>query len=441
MHTQLNSLPQWLAYLERVHPSEIDLGLQRVAKVADRLGLTKPKATLISVAGTNGKGSCVCTMEALLAQQSLSVGAFTSPHLIHFNERIRVNAENADDASICEAFAAIEAARQEISLTYFEFATLAAFYIFQARQLDYWLLEVGLGGRLDAVNLLDADIAIITSIDLDHQAWLGNTREAIAKEKAGILRNNTPCIVAEPEPPQSLVDIVHDLSCAHYQYPRDFYISAEGALKITASEADKGNDFLQFAGVQPQLPLPSVAAACQALALLKQLPSEQPLKAVLNTLGLAGRFQKVEYQQSTVILDVAHNPAACELLAHKLQQLQAEGGEPCSVTAVVGMMQDKDISACLAPLLTLVSDWITTDLQLPRAATAQQLQGILQQLGVRPQHRQAVQSVAQGLQAALSASFGLQAEPGNTKPRLVLVCGSFYTVAEGLAYLKQGVPS
>jgi len=204
--------------LETLHPKEIELGLKRVSTVAERMGLLSPTAKVITVAGTNGKGSCVRTMEALLAAQNISCGAYTSPHLRRYNERVRLNAVEASDQALCEAFAEINAARAEISLTYFEFATLAALTLFQKHQLDYWLLEVGLGGRLDAVNILDPDVAVITQIDLDHQEWLGDTREVIAVEKAGILRSGMPCIIADEKPPGTLTAAAEGLACSVYQY-------------------------------------------------------------------------------------------------------------------------------------------------------------------------------------------------------------------------------
>ncbi len=405
-----------------------------MAQVAARLGVDKPAATVITVAGTNGKGSCVRTMEALLTAQSLATGAFTSPHLLAFNERIRVNGVNASDGEICQAFAAIESARQDISLTYFEFAALAALYIFQQQDLDYWLLEVGLGGRLDAVNIVDADLAVITSIDLDHQAWLGDTREAIAGEKAGILRNKIPCVVAEPAPPASLLKIIRSLQCQHFQYGKAFDLSPAGQLRLSLDSAtgDVAGAPQRFtlAGLRPGLPLHSVAAGCQALAIVNCLPLPEMLRSILNNVTLAGRFQVETWQGLRVVLDVAHNPAASRLLAAKLEHFRQRNAT-YFVTAIVGMMQDKDIEGCFAPLISQIAHWILAELPTARAATPQQMRQALQRLGVAQTQVQTAHSAEHAFR--LAQIHGETAQ-GAQSP-LLLVAGSFHTVAKGLAFI------
>lgn len=421
---QLHSLAAWLDWLEKNHPTEIDLGLERITRVAERMALLKPEAKVITVAGTNGKGSCVAATASLLGAAGLSVGVYTSPHLLHYNERIVVDGNPVADDEICSAFEAIFTACQQttadssapISLTYFEYGTLAALEIFRRRQVAAMVLEVGLGGRLDAINIIDADIAVITSIALDHTDWLGDTREVIGFEKAGIMRSGKPAVCADFSPPQSVLDHAQKLSAPLYLISRDFgySIESDSAWNWWNSDAEFLSQPL------PQLPLPSVAAALQVASILELDLTGLDAFNRVAALRVPGRFQTLHWRERLVILDVAHNPAATAYLVERLQQ-----GEACSkIHGIVAMMADKDRAQSLANLKGLLNSWYIADLSdIPRAASVEQLRQNLIDLDV---DIQSSGSVADCLNAAY-----LKSAPGDR----LLVFGSFYTVAAGLQAL------
>lgn len=418
---QLDSLSAWLAWLEQNHPQEIDLGLARVACVAARMGLLKPSAKVVTVAGTNGKGSCVTATAALLSSAGFSVGVYTSPHLIRYNERVVVNGEMVSDEEICSTFAAIYAACQQtsdadpqvISLTYFEYGTLAALEIFRRRAVSVMVLEVGLGGRLDAVNIIDADVAVITSIALDHTDWLGDTREQIGFEKAGIMRAGKPAICADLDPPQSLLKQAVDLSAPLYLINRDFgYATQDSGWEWWNSDKRFSSNPL------PQLPLPSLAAAMQAVLLLGVEVESANAFSVLANLRVPGRFQTTTWRNRKVTLDVAHNPAATAYLAGRLAQ---EVPPTAKIHAVVAMMSDKDRGQSLANLKNRIDCWYLADLSaIPRAASVEQLRQNLHDLGLADVFSG---GVAECLDAALQQS--------NPDDR-ILVFGSFFTVSAAL---------
>lgn len=418
---RFSSLADWLGWLETSHPSEIELGLTRVREVAVRLQLLTPSATSITIAGTNGKGSCVTACASLLQAAGFSVGVYTSPHLLHYAERIQINGRPVSDADICLAFEKIADAAGTISLTYFEYGTLAALEIFQRYQVAYQVLEVGLGGRLDAINIIDADIAVITSIALDHQDWLGDTRELIGYEKAGILRPGKPFVCADPAPPQTIIDCAASLQAQAYFIGRDFsYLqkASHWQWSGTSAQGDAVNLPLM---ATPQLPLPSMAAALQVLYLLA-IPLPLPeIEKTLSGVRLAGRFQKIVYREREFIVDVAHNPAATEYLAQRLS------AEPCAgkTYALVAMMADKDCAASLANLAAAVDKWYLADLtHISRAAAPQVLAKHLAALAVSVQ--------GQGEVAALIAQLLVQTSAADR----ILIFGSFYTVAAALLYLQ-----
>jgi dihydrofolate synthase / folylpolyglutamate synthase len=420
------TLNEWLDWQQTSHPKEIDLGLERVAGVAATMGLLQPSAKVITVAGTNGKGSCVAALEAIIGAAGKRCGAFTSPHLIHYRERIRIDSIASSDADLCAAFAAIDQARGPISLTYFEFSALAAFYLFQREPLDYWLLEVGLGGRLDATNILDTDIAIVTSIDIDHVEWLGDNREVIGREKAGIFRAAKPVVCADPSPPLSLLEHAERLGAPVQAIGRDFGYrqQAEGTVFWSGQR--------ELSPVAVNLPLPSLAAAyhvAQMLGLLESLggsttndSGDWEPERVFADLTLAGRMQwfsvgNKRVGNKRIVLDVAHNPAAMVLLAQNLDK--AVGGSRLAV--VVAMMRDKDIGQSLAPLLPLVDEWAVTNIQdLPRAASAEEISACLPLANKR-----LYVSVAEALDH-LTQSPSVE---------VIVVTGSFYTVAAAQAWL------
>lgn len=413
-------LDDWLSWQERCHPSAIDLGLERVRQVAVCLELLRPSAKVITVAGTNGKGSCVAALSWWLRRQGARVGAYTSPHLVNYNERVQVDGQLVSDQALCSAFAAIDQARGNISLTYFEFATLAALYLFAQETLDYWILEVGLGGRLDATNILTPDLTIITSVALDHIEWLGDNREAIGYEKAGICRAGVPLIVADPQPPQSVLSHAETLSCPSYWIDQQFEVIALNS----GWQVRLGERIYPIPGLQ--LPPWSVAAALQAADLLGRLgdPSEVGDDLVeLADIQLPGRLQRCLVKGRTLVLDVAHNPAAT---LHLAEQLQARWPED-TWQIIVTMMADKNISEALLPLVPLAHTWhLTTVPNLPRAASAAQLAEVLDQMGAR--------GVMQSYEAVTDALSSVLAAGG---PSPILVTGSFYAVADALRYLDR----
>ncbi|WP_226647940.1 bifunctional tetrahydrofolate synthase/dihydrofolate synthase [Microbulbifer variabilis] len=410
----MSSLQDWLARLERLHPTEIELGLERVSSVAATLGVQKPAATVITVAGTNGKGSCVATMEALLCHAGHSVGAYSSPHLLRFNERIRINGEEVSDQQLVESFVAVEAARGETSLTYFEFTTLAALWLYQRAGVEYALLEVGLGGRLDAVNLVDADLAIITSVAIDHEDWLGSDREVIGREKAGILRPGAPFVCADSAPPQSVLSASEKQASSSYFIGQDFGITSSGG-----SEAYHFGD-LVLSIPNISLPRPSIAAALTALALLDALPQEG-VETALGQIALPGRCQQVVWHERNLLLDVGHNPAAAEYLSIWLAAHPVEG----KTHALVAAMKDKDLVGLFSPVRELVDRWHPALLpENNRAADGEALCAALQKAGVdETKVDRRCPTVADGLRQLLP-TLGSQDR--------LLVYGSFFTVAEVL---------
>jgi dihydrofolate synthase/folylpolyglutamate synthase len=419
---QTLSLQDWLEWLEQCHPKEIDLGLDRIRQVAERLNLLTPAARIITVAGTNGKGSCATTAAVLLRESGLRVGVYTSPHLIHYNERIVVDGVTASDNEICQAFIAIASACDDISLTYFEYGTLAALEIFNRRKVDVMVLEVGLGGRLDAVNILAPDVAVITSIDLDHSDWLGNTRESIGIEKAGIMRTNRPVVCADPEPPVSLFTTAQVLGAQWYGVGQAY------GYRVDSSGWSWWGQDIKAVGLElifptlPSLPLPSIAAAMQAVALLGVDLSSLSLSQTISQLCMPGRFQSVIYHGREIILDVAHNPAASAYLYKRLQN------SPCAgrTFALVAMMADKDKLNSLRNLAPAIDAWYLADLaDIPRAAPVEQLEQDLARLGLSVAGRGSVAECLK-LLCACAGEFDR-----------IVVWGSFYTVAAALAVVQS----
>ncbi|WP_299584675.1 bifunctional tetrahydrofolate synthase/dihydrofolate synthase [uncultured Microbulbifer sp.] len=415
----MSSLQDWLIRLERLHPTEIELGLERVSSVAETLGVQKPAPQVITVAGTNGKGSCVAVMEALLCRAGRSVGAYSSPHLLRFNERMRINGDEVSDRELVDAFIAVEAARGDTSLTYFEFTTLAALWLYQRAGVEFALLEVGLGGRLDAVNLVDADLAIITSVAVDHEDWLGSDREVIGREKAGILRPGAPFVCADSAPPQSVLSAAEKQASSSYFIGQDFSISPSGSRETY--------HFGELALPIPEisLPRPSIAAGLTALALLDALPGAGA-ETALAQIALPGRCQQVHWHARNLLLDVGHNPAAAEHLARWLASHPVAG----QTHALVAVMQDKDLPGLFAPLGGVVDRWHPALLpENTRAAETEALLTGLEQAGIAETNvDQRCPTVADGLQLLLP-TLGPQDR--------LLVFGSFFTVAEVLQQVRD----
>ncbi|MBA4696781.1 MAG: bifunctional tetrahydrofolate synthase/dihydrofolate synthase [Legionella sp.] len=416
------SLAEWLQTLEKRHTQEIQLGLDRIKEVAARLDLLKPRARVISVGGTNGKGSTVAALEAIYTTAGYQVACYTSPHLLAFNERIRVNKSPITDQALIEAFQVIENARQNIHLTYFEMATLAALWYFEHRSLDLILLEVGLGGRLDATNIIDSDLAIITTIDLDHQAFLGNTREAIGQEKAGILRPGRSFVYADHAPPQTILDAAAKLNCTDYWFDRDYAYEEQGDSLRFVSYAAKSMTTLPMVSPSatpivirsPRLHKKAIAAAIQTtFALADILPVKpQHIQESLEKVQLSGRLEWID-GQITTLLDVSHNPQAATYLSEYLKKQDWQG----KIYAVFSALADKDIAGLIEPLLALVDTWYPACLTGNRAASKEQLSAAFKTYGI-------INFCFENPRAAYECAYRHA-----TQGDLILVYGSFYTIA------------
>lgn len=407
------SIEQWLVYLSEIHPKNIEMGLERVALVFKRMELDFSHKTVITVAGTNGKGTTCAMIEQALLLQKKRVAVFSSPHLIDYRERLRVQGKMLTPEAHCAAFAAIEHARGDISLTYFEFGTLQALYLMAQSDCDYLLLEVGLGGRLDAVNIIDANIAIITSIDLDHQEWLGTTREAIAVEKAGIFRPNIPVIIGEPSPPNSLIKAAAELNVkAAWQGQGFSFVS-------TPTSFTWKNDQYHFENLPvPFIPAQNASTALQALSIIGVTLSQNFIEQVFAQTRLSGRRQILQINP-TIMLDVAHNPHATRLLANDIAALSHQ-----RVIAVVAMLGDKDIAKSLEPLIEVVDEWYCASLTVPRGAPAAKIVSVLSQANLVLDF------------ASVSSAFEAACKNAQ-KEDFIVVFGSFYTVAEVLTLVEE----
>ena len=420
------TLDDWLAHCERLHPKTIDMTLDRVKAVKDRLGITFECPTVV-VAGTNGKGSTCAMLESIALHAGYRVGLYIKPHLVHFQERCRVGGEPVSAESLVPHFEAVEAARGDITLTYFEFTTLAIMRRLQHEPLDLVILEVGLGGRLDAVNVIDADCAVITSIDLDHTEFLGPDRESVGREKAGIMRGARPVVVSDPMPPASLAASAAEVGADLRQLGRDFTFSGDRNQWQWAGRDKRfsGMGYPALRGVNQLLNASGVLAAFEALA--DRLPiSAQAVRTGLALVELPGRFQ-VLAGQPVVVLDVAHNPHAVAALAQNLDQM---GFFP-HTHAVFGAMADKDLAGILARVAPLVDHWHFTDLPLPRAASATGLETAFLAAGLKTPPGVTTATHATPLDALHAAAA--EATPADR----ILVFGSFYTVG---GVLQAGLP-
>jgi dihydrofolate synthase/folylpolyglutamate synthase len=415
-------LADWLSRLEDLHPTSIDLGLDRVSQVWQRLALDFDGIPIITIGGTNGKGSSQAMLEAIYLAQGYSTGVYSSPHLLRYNERIRLNGQPATDADICNAFAAIEAVRGDISLTYFEFGTLAAFWLFARACPQVLILEVGLGGRLDAVNILDADVALITSIDYDHEDWLGKDIDQIAREKAGILRPGRIGVFNGSRPPQGLLDAAQAIGARLWLQGRDYGYECEAG----------GQGWHWWQGVKrlEHLPAPALsgvhqyANAAAALAVIEALQDRLPVTPVamaqgLQALKLPGRFQIIQ-DSPQVILDVAHNPEAARSLAATLSRQPCQG----RTLAIFGIMADKDAKAVVAELIPLVDLWLPAAPGLPRAMPVSEVAALLKREG------------AQAIEPAPSLAHAYARARALAGPLdRILVFGSFFVLGEILELL------
>ena len=425
--TSPQTLDDWLAHCEQLHPVAIDMGLERVKVVADRMGL-QLKCPVITVAGTNGKGSTCAMLESILRQAGYRTGVYTSPHLVRFEERLRIGGETVDAAELVASFVTVARARvenAEVSLTYFEFSTLAILDVMAHSNLDVAILEVGLGGRLDAVNIMDADCAVITSIDLDHMALLGDNRESIGFEKAGIMRAGRPVVVSDPVPPQSVLDRAKELGADLWQFGRDFNFSGDQQQWGWAGRGRRYSG-LAYPALRGANQLVNAAGVLAALTALRdKLPvTAQAVRNGFAFVELPGRFQIIPGQPQ-LVLDVAHNPHSVAALA---ANLDAMGFFP-TTHAVFGAMADKDLSPMLAKINPLIDKWYFTDLPTPRAESAVNLQA-----------KWCIQNTRKDVDCASFANpvAALNAAVAAAKPTdRIVVFGSFYTVG---GVLQNGVP-
>ncbi len=417
------TLGEWLSYIEGLHPLAIDMGLERVARVRDALGL-EFHGPIITVGGTNGKGSTCAMLEAILSEERYRVGLYTSPHLLSYNERVRVDGVPVDDERLAAAFERVESVRGATPLTYFEFGTLAAWVVFATSQLDALVLEVGLGGRLDAVNAFDADCAVVTSIGIDHIDYLGASREAIAREKAGIFRSGRPAICAESDPPATLIDHASAIGADLQLIGRDFRYEGSRDQWLF-----RGRGITRPAISPPALrgrrQLANASACLAALDVLRErLPvSMQSVRHGLMNVRLPGRFEVLPGRPA-VVLDVAHNPQAAEVLAENL----ADMGRFASTTAVIGMLKDKDIEGVCRLLKGRIERWHAASLEGPRAASAAEVAAAIRQSGALG----AIECFD-----SPRAAFAQAASGAGENDRIV-VFGSFLTVADVMAARASG---
>ena len=427
MPATFQNLDDWLQHLEQAHPVGIDMGLERITRVKDALGLHFD-ALIFTVAGTNGKGSTCALLESILLAASYKVGCHTSPHFLKFNERARINGEMVGDALLLEHFEIVEKARSSLpnppSLTYFEFTTLAIMHLFSKAGLDAVILEVGLGGRLDAVNIIDPDCAIVTSVDIDHVGFLGDTREKIGFEKAGIFRTEKPAVCGDPVPPQSLIDHAQEIGADLWLLGKDYNFQGD---KQQWGWAGRGRRFsgLGYPALRGANQLLNASAVIAALTAVRdRLPvGAQEIRNGMAWVELPGRFQVLP-GQPTIILDVAHNPHASAALAQNLENMAYH---PYTL-AVFGAMADKDIDGVLKPMMGKVDFWYFCDLPTDRAARGVELAERLKALGFQ-EGKDAGVEVFKNPELAYQAALKKAGEGDR-----ITVFGSFYTVAGVLAY-------
>ena len=417
-----DDLNTWLNYWSHVHVTGIDLGLERVIPVAEKLGVTRPNAQVFTVAGTNGKGSTTTTLAAILNAQGYQVGLYQSPHIYRFNERVKLSGIEVDDQTLVDAFVQVDQARRacDLSLSFFEATTLAAFVIFKNKQCDVWVLEVGLGGRLDVVNVVDPDVAVITNIGLDHIDWLGDTIEKIAFEKAGIIRPDIPVIFGGLQSlPHAIQNKVKECEAKLYVADRDYFYQ----------DTDDGQDWLfASSGTTLKLPMGSLALENIATAVAAILSSEVHVTQAAITQGiqqahLQGRFEIRQIQGKTVIFDAGHNPHGVEFLLKQLRKFLEYHKQYTEVISVFSMLADKDINSVVNLLKDTISTWKIAPLIAPRAAEIAQLDDALQ--GETVQHFKSVQ---------LAFKSALNETKNN---QLILVCGSFHTLEAVWEYLEE----
>ena len=424
--TRADNLQTWLDYLEHGHFKAIDMGLERIKSVASNLDLLHPAPYVITVAGTNGKGSTCRFLEVALMKLGLKVGVYSSPHLIRYNERVRINGQVLDDQAHIDSFTEIDQ-NKTASLTYFEFSTLSALKLFKDAKLDVVILEVGLGGRLDATNIVDPHLAVITSIDIDHVAFLGNNREDIGREKAGIFRANIPVIIGEPDCPQSILAIAQDLNAQKFQRNVDWQYEVKDGTFYWQSQTTQFNTL-----PMPLIPIPNAGTAIAALLKTPFNVSEQVIRETLQEAQMTGRFQQLQAAdfahfsgqkpKAQVIIDVGHNPHAARYLAERLQVVKK-----AKIFAIFSCLEDKELSGIVQPLREVIDEWHCVGLDCWRGQSGQAVFDKL--VNVLPN---ATACVYENVDAIAPILFE-QAEEQD----IILVFGSFHTVADFVLFLEK----
>lgn len=437
------NLAHWLSYIEQLHSKSIVMGLDRVNAMIARMQLT-PNFKIITVAGTNGKGSTTAMLEKIYCQAGYKVGCYTSPHLLHYNERLRLNHQEVSDEALCQAFSSVEAARtannQPIELTYFEFGTLAAVWYLMQINIDVAILEIGLGGRLDAVNAFEPDCAIVTNVDLDHQDYLGDTREKIGFEKAGVYRSAKPAICGDANPPDSLQDYVKKINAHFLNITKDFTVTQHDTYwqyqlkknKITTIDYD-----LPYPALIGDYQLQNAASAITAVEMLQtKLPVKQAqIAQALQEVALPGRFEILQVPSNkglaTVIFDVAHNPHAARALQKNLQKIKSV--TPAKIIAIFAMLSDKDIASVVEKLKNVIDIWYVADIDQVRGAKAADIANIIRKCSPDAEVK-CFTDAALAYQQALVENDLYNANNENDK---IIVFGSFYTVANVKAWLSS----
>ena len=424
--TRADNLQTWLDYLEHGHFKAIDMGLERIKSVASNLDLLHPAPYVITVAGTNGKGSTCRFLEVALMKLGLKVGVYSSPHLLRYNERVRINGQLLDDQAHIDSFTEIDQ-NKTASLTYFEFSTLSALKLFKDAKLDVVILEVGLGGRLDATNIVDPHLAVITSIDIDHVAFLGNNREDIGREKAGIFRANIPVIIGEPDCPQSILAIAQDLNAQKFQRNVDWQYEVKDGTLYWQSQTMQFNTL-----PMPLIPIPNAGTAIAALLKTPFNVSEQVIRETLQEAQMTGRFQQLQSTdfahfsgqkpKAQVIIDVGHNPHAARYLAERLQAVKK-----AKIFAIFSCLEDKELSGIVQPLREVIDEWHCVGLDCWRGQSGQAVFDKL--VNVLPN---ATACVYENVDAIAPILFE-QAEEQD----IILVFGSFHTVADFVLFLEK----
>ncbi len=417
------NLNEWLSYLEQLHPCEIELGLTRISKVAKELDLIHFDATVITVAGTNGKGTTCAFLEEILIQAGYKVGVYSSPHIQRYTERLRINHLELSESEHCQAFAKIEAARKDTSLSYFEYVTLGCLQLLKQAQCDFILLEVGLGGRLDATNMVESDISVVTTIGIDHIDWLGDDRDKIGFEKAGVFRAHKPAICGELNPPQSLKDYAEKISADIIYANQDFCFEVEeNSWSWTGKKTITGLS-------HTLMPMQNASTALAVIEALNLNIADSLIRDSLQQAKLAGRLQKIETDdQFDIYLDVAHNPQSAQYLAEQIKQLSADKDSNCRVFAIVGMLEDKDITGTFAQINNQLDDCSLISLDCYRGASSETLLKHYQ----ASKNRQCNVNCFGNVESAYKSVINKVSSSD-----IIVVFGSFYTVSDFLTF-SQG---